>query len=68
MKLAQVNLKQVIPGSGPFATACLTAERGFDLTLESGIITAKHKDGAVQLVPIGNVLGMKPLVVKAEKK
>ena len=69
MKLAQVNLKQVIPSSGPFATACLKVDKGLDMTLEAGLVTVKHKDGACYVIPLGNVLGMVPLVeAKAAKK
>lgn len=61
MKLAQVLLKQVIPGSGPFTTACLKADKGFDMTFEAGIVTATHKDGETQCIPLGNIVSMKPL-------
>lgn len=65
MKLAQVNLKHVIPGVGAFSTACLKADKGHELTYDAGLVTAK-KGEDVLLIPLGNVLGMKPLATEAK--
>jgi hypothetical protein len=68
MKLSKVNLWQVVPSSGAFSTACLTAAKGVDLTYEAGIVTAKHGD-TVMLIPMSNVLSMTPLeAAKPAKK
>ena len=68
MKLAQVNLKQTIPSSGAFSTACLSTSKGIELTYEAGIVTAKHGD-VTMLIPMANVLSMRPLAeAKTAKK
>lgn len=68
MKLAQVNLKQTIPSSGAFSTACLSTSKGIELTYEAGIVTAKHGE-ITMLIPMANVISMKPFVeAKPAKK
>lgn len=69
MKLAQVNLKQVIPSSGAFSTALYTATKGFDLVVnETARLVAATHGGKTKLIPFENILSMEPLAEKAAKK
>jgi hypothetical protein len=70
MKLSAVLLTQAMPSSGAFSTACLKADKGFDLTLNESarLIAAKHGD-IVKLIPLERVLSMDPMPAeKAAKK
>lgn len=56
MKLGEVQVKENVPdGSGPGSTTQrLLATRGWDMSLEAGVITAR-KENTEMLIPLSNV-------------